>query len=326
MEPSEQVSALVDRRWTAPYDVLPGKIREFARAVQDYHPAHWSEGAAADLGFAGLLAPAAFASTILGRIQQEMVDALTEAQRTRILHVDHVLDFGGPVIAGDRLSCAISVESFRHFADYDVLAIRSMVTDQRGTVVQTGATTLLARIGRGDPRLIDTNVVRGFSPSPDTIGAHRVSPPNMTRIGCTAVDFETLEIGTELPARTVQLSRGDLMTYARVVEGTIPDSVDTAARGRTRVAPGMLKLGMASAFASSWLGDPMAITTFRAQFGHYTHYLRVPPLAMSALEFRGRVTALDPRRRRATVVIDARANGRKLFGYAAAEVRFPLAD
>ena len=29
------------------------KVREYARAVQDYHPAHWDVDAAAELGYSG---------------------------------------------------------------------------------------------------------------------------------------------------------------------------------------------------------------------------------------------------------------------------------
>ena len=39
------------------------KVREYARAVQDYHPAHWDVAAAAELGYAGLVAPITFTST-----------------------------------------------------------------------------------------------------------------------------------------------------------------------------------------------------------------------------------------------------------------------
>ncbi|WP_433709772.1 hypothetical protein ACQP2U_25275 [Nocardia sp. CA-084685] len=94
----------------------------------------------------------------------------------------------------------------------------------------------------------------------------------------------------------------------------------------TVVAPGMLKLGLAAGYLGGWLGDPAATTRFRAQFAHYTHYLHIPPLQASAIEFRGRITSLDPYRRKATVALDARSHGRRLFGYAAAEVLFPTVD
>ena len=39
------------------------KVREYARAVQDYHPAHWDVRAAAELGYSDLVAPLTFTST-----------------------------------------------------------------------------------------------------------------------------------------------------------------------------------------------------------------------------------------------------------------------
>src|SRR5205085_6039803 len=39
------------------------KVREYARAVQDYHPAHWDVAAAAELGYRDLVAPLTFTST-----------------------------------------------------------------------------------------------------------------------------------------------------------------------------------------------------------------------------------------------------------------------
>ncbi|MEV6559908.1 fused (3R)-hydroxyacyl-ACP dehydratase subunits HadA/HadB [Nocardia sp. NPDC051756] len=335
MNAAEQVQALVDRRYrsTTPYDVSRKKIREFARAVQDYHPAHWSADAAADLGFPGLLAPATFSSIILSRVQREILDTvLTGYRSSRILHADQVLDLGRPLVAGDRLTCDIYFESVRHFADYDVLSIKSVLVDQHGEPVQTGSTALLARTGLADPRLAETVrglVVRDYSPAgPGQSSADLVVPPCGSRLPCSTVDFDALTVGTELPPRIVRLSHGDLANYAAVVGDTDPVGCDdtTASGLPSAVAPGMLKLGMAAAFLSSWLGDPAAVTRFRAQFAHYTHYLRIPQFATSTIEFTGRVTSLDMRRRRATIAIDARSDGRRLFGYAAAEVRFPLGD
>src|SRR5260370_35790657 len=45
------------------YVVGREKVREYARAVQDYHPAHWDVVAAAELGYSGGGAPLTFTST-----------------------------------------------------------------------------------------------------------------------------------------------------------------------------------------------------------------------------------------------------------------------
>ncbi|MGK8524109.1 fused (3R)-hydroxyacyl-ACP dehydratase subunits HadA/HadB [Nocardia asteroides] len=342
VHPADQARSLVDHRYrsTLRYEVEREKIREFARAVQDPHPAHRSEAAAAELGFSGLVAPPTFSSIILTRVQREILDTLiTGYDPTRILHADQVFDFGRPLVAGDRLTCDIYFESFRHFGDYDVLAIKSVLVDQHGAVVQTGSSALLARVGGRDPGSADA--VRTVAMGQATAGTPRaargsavvpaaadyLAPAPTHRKPRPRIAFADLAVGTELPVRTVRLSRGDLVNYAGVTGEVNPvlfdERVAVASGPPTVVAPGMLKLGLATSFLSSWLGDPCAVTRFRAQFAHNTHYLRIPPLGAGMIQFRGRVTSIDPRRRRATVAVDARAEGRKLFGYAAAEVLFP---
>ncbi|WP_063050946.1 fused (3R)-hydroxyacyl-ACP dehydratase subunits HadA/HadB [Nocardia arthritidis] len=340
VNPAEQAMSLVDHRYrsTLHYEVEREKIREFARAVQDSHPAHRSEAAAAELGFPGLIAPATFSSIILTRVHREILDTLiTGYDPSRILHADQVFDFGRPMVAGDRLTCDIYFESFRHFGDYDVLAIKSVLIDQHGAVVQTGSSALLARVGERDPGLADAvRKVAMEHRSPDEpapgsavvpAAADYLAPTPDPRIPRTRIDFEDLEVGTELPVRTMRLSRGDLVNYAGVTGESNPvlfdERVAVASGLPTVVAPGMLKLGLATSFLSSWLGDPAAVTRFRAQFAHNTHHLRIPSLGAGTIHFRGRVTAIDARRRRATIAVDARAEGRRLFGYAAAEALFP---
>ncbi|MFE7800998.1 fused (3R)-hydroxyacyl-ACP dehydratase subunits HadA/HadB [Nocardia sp. NPDC057440] len=329
-------------RSAAPYIVGRETIREFACAVLDCHPAHWSEDAAAALGFDGLIAPATFAAIILQRVHREILDTLiTGCDSARILHADQVFDFGRPLMAGDRLSCDISVESFRTFAAYNVLAIKSVLIDRYGAVVQTGNTALLARTGGADPsraEMVRKLAVHGYRPAeperlPDVVTAvnsDRITPASGSRTPCTTVDFDALTVGAELPVLAFDLSRGDLVNYAGVTGDGNPallnEQVPTAAGLPTVVAPRMLTLGLAASFLSAWLGDPAAVTRFRAQFAHHTHYVGIPALDTSSIEFRGRVTSLDPLERKAAIAIDARSDGRKLFGYAAAEVRFPERD
>ncbi len=63
---SAQAAALVGRHYQMVdhYEVGREKIREFARAVQDPHPAHWREDAAAALGYDALIAPLTFPSVV----------------------------------------------------------------------------------------------------------------------------------------------------------------------------------------------------------------------------------------------------------------------
>ncbi|MFC9894873.1 MaoC family dehydratase N-terminal domain-containing protein [Nocardia sp. NPDC127579] len=294
---------------TASYQVTRERIREFALAVHDFHPAHWRDSAAAALGFPALIAPPTFGSVILTRAQRAILDSLVPGYDPhRILHVDQVLDPVRPLVAGDRLTCRAFFESFRHFAAYDVLAIKTVLTDQRDAVVQTGSTALLARTDATAGRSAGTVALNPVRPAV-------LSRPISLRMPHTTVDFDTLAVGVELPRQIVELTRTDLNRYARVLGG--PGDSPAV------IAPGMLKLGLAAGYLSAWSGDPSAVLRFRAQFAHYTHALLVAPDQSCPIEFRGRVTSVDTRRRKATVALDARAEGRRLFGYAAAEMRFP---
>lgn len=305
-------AARIDQRYrtTARTVVSRELIREFACAVQDYHPAHWCPDTAIELGFTGLIAPPTFANTVMVPLQEEILDLLVTGygQRPRVLHVDQVLELRRTLVAGDRVTCAVSVESFRQFADYDVLAIKNVFRDQRGELVQSGSTALLVRSGA--PRVEAVRPISVPHYSPTTPGSiDRL--PRSTRAPRTTRDLDELHVGSTLPPRETHLARMDLANYARVTGG-----------GPSMVASGSLILGLAAGYLSSRLGDPAAITRLRAQFAHHAHRLPITAGQPRAIEFRGRVIALDTRLRKATIAIDARAAGSPLFGYAAADVRF----
>ncbi|MFQ6329017.1 MaoC/PaaZ C-terminal domain-containing protein [Nocardia sp. CWNU-33] len=92
-------------------------------------------------------------------------------------------------------------------------------------------------------------------------------------------------MGAELPILAFDLSLRDLVNYTEVTGDGNPvlfnEQVATAADLPTVVAPGTLTLGLAASFLSAWLGDPAAVTRFRAQFAHYTHYVGIPALDTS---------------------------------------------
>ncbi|MFC8528831.1 MaoC family dehydratase N-terminal domain-containing protein [Nocardia sp. NPDC057227] len=303
-------------RATARVEVTAHAVREFARAVRDFHPAHSSAAAAAELGYPALIAPPTFSSIVLGRVQREILDIVgSGSERARILHADQVIDIGRPLFAGDLLGCDIYFESFRQFGDYDVMAIRSALTAADGTVVQTGSAALLACTGERESVLGEVArriTRRGYAPVDGPAG----EAPLPTRAPRPTVRFDELAVGTEIPPGSLLLAHEDLARFAAATGEPV-----RADAGGT--APGMLQLGLASGYVSNWLGDPGAVTRIHAQFGSFTHSLRIPASGAVAVTLRARVDQLDPRERRATLAIDLRSGGRPLFGYAAAEIRFP---
>ncbi|MGF0312952.1 acyl dehydratase [Rhodococcus sp. 14-2483-1-1] len=130
------------------YEVGREKIREYARAVQDSHPAHHDEDAAKGLGYDGLLAPLTFVS-LLGIMSQTRMlqEVITGYDPSQILQTDQRLEFHRPLQVGDRIFCDVYLESFRQMSGSDIMTTKNIITDQNGDLVQTTWTTIVARTG-----------------------------------------------------------------------------------------------------------------------------------------------------------------------------------
>ena len=146
---------MVGRHFRLPdyYEVGREKIREYARAVFDPHPAHRDEAGAADLGYAGLIAPLTFASLLGGVAQQRVfADLVTGYDLSQVLHTEQRLQFHKPFTVGDRLICDIYVDSFRRSHGQDLIVIKNVITDVHGTLMQTTWTTMVAHTPDTAPR------------------------------------------------------------------------------------------------------------------------------------------------------------------------------
>ena len=90
-------------RYPDHYEVEREKIREYAVAVQNDDASFFTEEAAADLGYKGLLAPLTFICVFGYKAQLAFFKhaniAIEEAQ---IVQVDQVLKFLAPIKAGDK--------------------------------------------------------------------------------------------------------------------------------------------------------------------------------------------------------------------------------
>ncbi|WP_305095347.1 (3R)-hydroxyacyl-ACP dehydratase subunit HadA [Prescottella sp. R16] len=130
------------------YEIGREKIREYARAVLDMHPAHHDEAAAKGLGYDGLIAPLTFVS-IVGMIAQRKLfeEIVTGYDLSQIMQTDQRLEFHRPLQAGDRLICDVYLESFRQVAGSDIIVTKNIISDVNGELVQTTWTTLVARSG-----------------------------------------------------------------------------------------------------------------------------------------------------------------------------------
>ena len=128
------------------YLVEREKIREYARAVQNLDPSCLDDAAAAELGYAGLIAPLTFLSVFSYTAQRAMLEAnnigITDQQ---VVQVDQVVKYYKPIVAGDKLFCDSYIDSIRQAHGTDIIVNRVVVTNQDGETVQETFTTLAGR-------------------------------------------------------------------------------------------------------------------------------------------------------------------------------------
>ncbi|NKY44890.1 FAS1-like dehydratase domain-containing protein [Nocardia cerradoensis] len=292
-------------------------IREYARAIGATDPIHRDERAAAARGFDALVAPPTFATTVWMRAEERTLDALVPGFHSgSVVHADRTLEIVRPLLAGDRISCDIGFESFRHYRDYDVVSVTTLLRDDDGQVVTSGSSTLLVHTQPGTCARSGTpQRPHDLEPVPAqrrlrTPQRDRIQPPLPRPI----VDLGPLAVGADLPVDTVTVAADDVVRHADVVD---PQRSGTT----TGAVPGMLTLGLVAGYLGRWLGDPTALTKLRVQYAPKMHYLPVDSDAPASILFGGQVGWLSSRRRMVTVVVDALSKGRKLFGYATAEAR-----
>ncbi|WP_433603309.1 fused (3R)-hydroxyacyl-ACP dehydratase subunits HadA/HadB [Nocardia sp. CA-135953] len=338
LDPAAHAAAMVGHHYRVDdyYEVGREKVREYARAVQDYHPVHWDEDAAQDYGYDSLLAPVTFISLVGILAQRKLFEQIvTGYDLSQIMQTDQILEFHRPIKVGDQLVCDVYLHSFRQAFGGDIIVTKNIVTAQ-DEVVLTTYTTLIGRSG-GD---IDPNL-QGAVRNVLMHGIGEDAPSHRPRTGAAAdalaapapvvpaivpskhaIDFEDVAVGDELPPRTVRLTRGDLVNYAGVSGDANPihwsDEVVKLVGLDNVVAHGMLTMGLGGGFVTSWLGDPGAVKEYNVRF---TSPVYVGSEEPAEVEFTGKVKSVDPETRTAVVAIVAKSAGKKIFGRATATVQ-----
>ncbi|MFD5900242.1 MaoC family dehydratase N-terminal domain-containing protein [Streptomyces microflavus] len=131
---------------TPAYEVGREKIREFAEAVGDSHPAYVDVEAAHALGHPDVIAPPTFVFSITYRAAGEVVqDPQLGLDYSRVVHGDQKFSYVRPVRAGDRLTVTSTIEAIKSLAGNDIVDIRGDVHDEAGELVVTALTKLVAR-------------------------------------------------------------------------------------------------------------------------------------------------------------------------------------
>lgn len=336
-DPAAHAAAMVGHHYRVDdyYEVGREKVREYARAVQDDHPVHWDEDVAREYGHENMLAPVTFISLIGILAQRKLFEqVVTGYDLSQIMQTDQILEFHRPIRVGDQLTCDVYLHSFRQAFGGDIIVTKNLVTDQRDEMVLTTYTTLVGRSGsEADAMTADAvrNVLmhgmgedtsdQPHSTEPDTTPTPVAHVPEITP-SPRAVNFDDVQAGDQLPARTVRLTRGDLVNYAGVSGDANPihwsDEVVELVGLDGVVAHGMLTMGLGGGFVTSWLGDPGAVKEYNVRF---TSPVFVSTEKPAEVEFTGKIKSVDPETRTAVVAIVAKSGGRKIFGRATATVQ-----
>lgn len=342
MTAATEASALESRvghyyRMDGTYVVGREKVREYARAVQDYHPAHWDVAAAAELGYSDLVAPLTFTSVPGMTCNRRMFESVVVGYDT-YLQTEEVFEQHRPIVAGDELHIDVELAAVRRTAGRDFITVTNTFTDTDGERVHTLHTTVVGitaedidpAIKSVVPKIMmhDVDLVAiaesdaGYEKTVRPDGEVRIAQGGVTRTPGTR-SFEDVSVGDQLPAHHARLSRGDLVNYAGVAGDANPihwdEGIAKLAGLPDVIAHGMLTMGLGAGFASAWSGDPGAVT-------RYTVRLSQPAIVSAAegadIEYSGRVKSLDPATRSGVVIVGAKAGDQKIFGMATLNIRF----
>ncbi len=313
------------------------KVREYARAVQDYHPAHWDVAAAADLNYPDVVAPLTFTSAPGMQCNRRMFESIVVGYDT-YLQTEEVFEQHRPIVAGDELLIDVELTSVRRTAGRDFITVTNTFTDAAGERVHTLHTTVVGVTGEDIDAGVKAAVQKAMMhdmnildiPGSDDAGYHKeVRPAGEIRIadGSTRTpgtpSFDELKVGDELAVHHTRLSRGDLVNYAGVAGDANPihwdEDIAKLAGLPDVIAHGMLTMGLGAGFASTWSGDPGAVSRYAVR-------LSAPAIVSATegadIEFSGRIKSLDPATRTGVILVAAKSAGKKIFGLATLDIRF----
>jgi len=144
---------LIGSHYRAPdyFQVGREKIREFALAVKDDNPTHYSETAAANAGYEAVVAPLTFLAIAGRRVQLEIFTKFSiPINIARVMHRDQKFLFHRPILAHDRLYFDTYLDSVIESHGAVIAEIRSEVTDAEGKPVVTSVVTMLGEAAHQD--------------------------------------------------------------------------------------------------------------------------------------------------------------------------------
>ena len=142
----QEAEGLLGKHYRAPdyFQVGREKIREFALAIKDDHPAHYNETDAANVGYPAVVAPLTFLAIAGRRVQLEIFTKFSiPINIARVFHRDQKFRFHRPILANDKLYFDTYLDNVIESHGTVIAEIRSEVTDADGEPVVTSIVTML---------------------------------------------------------------------------------------------------------------------------------------------------------------------------------------
>ncbi len=129
-------------------EVEKGMVRRFAEALGDPNPIHVDEAAARAAGWPAMVAPPTFPAALA--VNERFRHSLDLGTRF-LLHGEQQIEYGRPVLAGDRLTLRSRVADVQERAGasgpMDVLIVEDEARDPQGNLVFRTRATLVLRRG-----------------------------------------------------------------------------------------------------------------------------------------------------------------------------------
>jgi len=146
MTTPKEAEGLIGSHYRAPdyFEVGREKIREFAAAIKDDHPAHFDESESEKAGYTDMVAPLTFLAIAGRRVQLEIFTKFSiPINIARVIHRDQKFKFHRPILAHDRLYFDTYLDSVIESHGTVLAETRSEVTDPDGKPIVTSVVTML---------------------------------------------------------------------------------------------------------------------------------------------------------------------------------------
>ncbi|WP_375502919.1 MaoC family dehydratase N-terminal domain-containing protein [uncultured Jatrophihabitans sp.] len=129
-----------------PYRVNREKIREFADAINDPNPAYRSVDAARALGHADIVAPPTFPIVLtMNAGNAFLFDPAAGVDFSRVVHGDQRFVHERPLVAGDKITAALTIDGIRVAGGNEIIANHTEVRTVDGELVSTAYATIVVR-------------------------------------------------------------------------------------------------------------------------------------------------------------------------------------